>query len=105
MAQFLVVRPKGAVSWNRVLSSLVAIAYVVLALIFRGGEAAIKVGFFVLLPLTCIWFSDAMGRYTGFFGAGGYPITQQSPGILVRVMGWVVLLLPVVFVAIAFFSV
>lgn len=97
-------RPKGAMRWNRILSVLVAITYIVLAAVFSGGASAFKIGLFVILPLACIWFSDAMGGYTGFFGAGGYPITQQSPGIFVRIMGWVVLLLPAVIAIIGYFS-
>ena len=90
--------------WNRILSVLVAITYIVLAAIFSGGALAFKIGLFVILPLACIWFSDSMGGYTGFLPLGDYPITQQSPGILVRIMGWVVLLLPVVIAVIVYFS-
>ena len=83
-------------NWSRILSSLVAITYIVLALIFIGSAAAFKIGLFVILPLMCIWFSDVMGAYTGFLPLGDYPITQQSPGLLVRIMGWVVLFLPII---------
>jgi hypothetical protein len=83
-------------NWNRLLSTLVAVTYIVIAAIHGGAEMAFKVVLFLILPLACIWFSDAMGAYTGFFPLGDYPITQQSPGILVRIMGWVVLLMPVV---------
>jgi hypothetical protein len=84
---------------------MVAITYVVLATIARGPVLAIKVGICVILPLACIWFSESMGRYTGLGGlAYGYPITEESPGILVCIMGWVVLLLPIVVGVIAYFS-
>jgi len=87
-------------SWNRLLSVLVAVTYIVFAAIHGGAEMAFKVVVFLILPLACIWFSDAMGAYTGFFPLGDYPVTQQSPGILVCVVGWVVLLMPVVIVII-----
>ena len=84
-------------NWNRILSSLVAVIYMVMAAIHGGAELAFKFGLFLMLPLGCIWFSDAMGGYTGLGLLGyGAPITKQSPGMLVRVMGWIVLLLPVV---------
>jgi hypothetical protein len=93
---YLWLREKDTMNWNRVLSSLVAVIYIVIAAVYGGVEMAFKIVLFLILPLGCIWFSDAMGGYTGLglldFGA---PITQQSPGILVRIMGWVVLLLPV----------
>jgi len=66
-------------NWNGILSSLVTITYIVLALIFGGGALAFRTGLFAIFPLVCIWFSDAMGAYTGFLPLGDYPITQQSP--------------------------
>ena len=67
-----------------------------MAAVHGGAETAFKISMFLILPLGCIWFSEAMGGYTGLgllqFGA---PITNRSPGILVCIMGWVVLLLPV----------
>lgn len=92
-------------SWNRVLSALVAISYIVIGTVHGGLEMAFKIGLGVILPLACIWFSDAMGRYVGLgLMAFDYPITKQSPGILVCVMGWVVLFLPVVAGLIIHFS-
>jgi len=83
-------------NWNRTLSSLVGVIYIIMAAVHGGAEAAFKISMFLILPLGCIWFSEAMGGYTGLgllqFGA---PITIRSPGILVCIMGWVVLLLPV----------
>jgi hypothetical protein len=83
-------------NWNRIISALVAISYLVIAFMTRGGEGACKMALFLILPIFCIWFSDAMGGYTGFLPLGDYPITQKSPGILVSIMGWIVLLLPIV---------
>lgn len=92
-------------NWNRILSILVAATYITLAAIFSGAEPAFKIGIFVMLPLACIWFSDAMGGYTGlgmlWFDA---PITQKSPGILIRILGWIILLLPVTMIIIASLS-
>jgi len=50
----------------------------------------------VIFPLACIWFSEAMGGYT--WPTTGIAITAPSPGLIVRILGWVVLLLPLIFV-------
>ena len=45
----------------------------------------------LLLPLACIWDGDELGEYADSFG-----ITQKSPGWMVKVGGWVLLLLPAI---------
>ena len=85
--------------WNRILSSLLAIVYIALAAVFGGAELAFKTGLMVILPLACIWFSEAMGGYTGL--AGTYAITEKSPAIFVRIMGWTLLLSPIVLAFVA----
>ena len=82
-------------SWNRILSAIVAISYVIFALVTSDTEQAFMVSLFVLFPLACIWFGDAMGGFTG--PAGTIGITGSSPGLFVCILGWVVLLLPVIF--------
>ena len=77
---------------SRILSLLVAATYVVIALLAGAGFETIKIAVFLVLPLACIWFSDAMGDYTGV--AGGGPMTR-TPGIIVAVAGWLLLLAPV----------
>jgi hypothetical protein len=92
-------------TWNRTASAILAIAYIIIAIIAHRPGLAIETGVFVILPLACIWFSEAMGRYTGLGGlAYGYPITGESPGILVCFMGWIVLLLPIIVTVISYFS-
>jgi hypothetical protein len=76
---------------NRVLSGLLAVGYVTYAFVHFRFTGAVKFTAGLLLPLLCIWFSDAMGSYTGWLGRG---ITSPSPGILVCVLGWIVLLIP-----------
>jgi hypothetical protein len=82
--------------WNRILSGAVAAIYVIAALITADGEHAFLIFMGVLFPLTCIWFSDAMGGFTG--PAGTIGITGSSPGVIVRILGWVILLLPLIFI-------
>ena len=80
-------------NWNRTLSGLLAGIYVVAAYTGSGAETACQVGIFVILPLACIWFADAMGDYIGPTTRGA--ITSTTPGWLVCVGGWVLLLMPV----------
>ena len=77
------------------MSGAVAAIYVVAALVTADAEHAFLALLFVIFPLACIWFGDAMGGFTG--PAGGIGITRSSPGVMVRILGWVVLLLPVIF--------
>jgi len=79
---------------SHLLSGGVALFYFSIATIFGGAEDAIKTLLFLILPLACIWFSDAMGNYTGNLIFPRPPITEKSPGIMVAFMGWVLLLFP-----------
>jgi hypothetical protein len=80
-------------SLSRKLSGIVAGIYLLIGFAAEGGEGAAKVVIGLLLPLACIWFSEAMGGYTGAtFSAG---ITEPTPGVIVWFLGWVLLLLPV----------
>jgi hypothetical protein len=80
--------------WNRLLSGLLAAIYIITAFAEAGAEAGLKVVGFVILPLACIWFGDEMGDYIGQSGSGY--ITQKSPGFLVCILGWLLLLFPIV---------
>jgi len=59
----------------------------------RGGVGA---GFLVLMlalvPVGIIRFSDDLGSYTGPSGDGS--INAATPGCLIRLVGWVILLFP-----------
>jgi hypothetical protein len=79
-------------TWNRILSGLLAIGYVIGGFAAGGGEHGFMALLFVILPLACIWFSEPMGRFTG--PAGSIGITASSPGIIICAVGWLVLALP-----------
>jgi hypothetical protein len=80
-------------NWNRILSGLLAVLYVGGAYMHAGAELAWKVALGVIFPLACIWFGDEMGGYIGPTSSGA--ITSPTPGWLVCIGGWLVLLLPV----------
>jgi hypothetical protein len=81
---------------NRILSGLIALIYLILGFFGAGPETGIKILACLTLPLACIWFPDEMGSYTGRLPISGGGINQQSPGCLVRIVGWVLLLLPII---------
>jgi len=81
---------------------LIAGIYIIAALLMGGAEGGFKVLAFLTLPLACIWFSEAMGSYTG--PTTSMPITAPSPGIMVCIVGWMALLLPVVILVIAWLA-
>jgi hypothetical protein len=86
---------------NRGLSLLIATAYVVAALVQDGGLTAAKVAVGLLLPLACIWFSEALGEYGGTMRL--HAITASTPGFLVCAGGWL-LLVGVPLIAIIIFA-
>ena len=48
---------------------------------------------YLLLPILCIWFGDEVGAYTGALPGPG--INRETPGWIVNIGGWFLLLLPV----------
>jgi len=87
------------INLNRILSGLVAAIYLATACYFEGPELAWKVGLFLIFPMACIWFSEAMGDFTG--NSASVSITATTPGWMVLTGGWVVLLLPVIMTALS----
>ena len=80
---------------------MIAAGYLLVLLFMpRSGSIPGKLGIllavaaYLLLPLLCIWFGDEMGNYTGTLP--GPAINKPTPGCLVRIGGWVLLLLPVI---------
>ena len=82
--------------YSKWLSGLVAMAYLVAA-VARTGElrSIVSALSYLVLPMACIWFSDGLGRITGVSGAPARPrITRETPGVMVAIGGWIVLLAP-----------
>jgi hypothetical protein len=48
---------------SKILSGLIALVYLVAAYLGSDAVTTFKLGIFLILPLSCIWFSDAMGGY------------------------------------------
>jgi hypothetical protein len=79
---------------NRILSGLIALSYLILGFFGGGPKTGMQVLAFIILPLACIWFPDHMGNYTGRLPISGGGINQQTPGCLVRIIGWLLLFVP-----------
>jgi hypothetical protein len=85
-----------SIGWNEILSGLLALIYIIGAFVGGGAEVGLKVVMFLILPLGCIWFADEMGDYMGTLPISGGGITNTTPGWLVRIGGWLLLLLPII---------
>ena len=83
-------------SWNRILSGLLAAGYVIVAFATVGGEAGFKVLAYVILPLACIWFSEPIGGFTR--SSGNFLSTAQWSSIVVCIAGWLLLIVPLFFI-------
>jgi hypothetical protein len=74
---------------NRGLSLIVAGVYLTAAYGHGGGATLLRVAMFLLLPMGCIWFPEALGEYTGTIR--GQAMTSSTPAFLVCAGGWLVL--------------
>jgi hypothetical protein len=83
---------------HRILSGVIALAYLVLGYWARGPEGVARVALGISLALACIWFGDAMGSARGPVGLARPWITAATPGVMVRLGGWLLLLLPIIVV-------
>src|SRR5438132_1297683 len=74
---------------SRAASVLVALGYVIAALIVTEGRdgRVVIFGAILLLPLALIWFPDVIGSYIGPTSRGGY-IDRETPPALVAGAGW-----------------
>ena len=79
---------------SKLLSTLLALAYIGVAQFAGGGGETLKRVGCLLLPMACIWFSDELGDYSGNLMLGG-PMTC-TPGFLVAAFGWLLLMLPLI---------
>lgn len=77
---------------QRILSALIATGYLVGAFVSWGSEAGLRLSIALLLPISCIWFSEELGDYTGNWD--GHLIDEKSPGWMVAFAGWALLVLP-----------
>lgn len=66
-----------------------ALACAVVICLMQPVSNVLRVIAFLLIPLAAIWFPDEIGTYANPKGS----FTETSPPILIRIMGWVLLLI------------
>ena len=67
----------------------VAVTYLTLAYFHGTGLDVAGVAAALLLPMACIWFSQAIGEYSGMIRL--HPVTASTPTVFVCVGGWFLL--------------
>ena len=81
---------------SKAISGGIALAYLTTAGFAGGSESTVIVAVFLILPLACIWYCDALGEMRGG-RLGNAAVTRRSPSSLVAFCGWLLLTLPLVF--------
>jgi hypothetical protein len=77
---------KPEMSLGRWLSLFVALFYIISAIISEGFVGLFIV-FFLVIPILCIWYGEEMGVVS-------LRLTKTTPGLLVVIGGWAILLFP-----------
>ncbi|MCK4527976.1 hypothetical protein KAW18_11450 [candidate division WOR-3 bacterium] len=78
---------------GNIVAGIIGFIYLTLAGIAGGGEFLLVVFIYLVFALGLIWFAKDLGEYTGTVKF--IQLTSKSPGFLVRIVGWMLLLLPV----------
>ncbi len=77
---------------HRIASGIVFAVWIILSFYKRGLGQAFKTAAYYILPMSCIWFSEAMAGYTGVLWGRGRAIDERSHPTLLRWGGWFLLL-------------
>ena len=85
---------------QRIISGIIITGYILIGFLAAGSEGVVKAAMFCLLPFFAIWFSDAMGDWTGT-RIGAPSITNSSPGCVISFIGWLLLLAPIIAISIS----
>ena len=78
---------------SRVRSTVFASVILLVALFLGVGmDGTLRLVALLLLPMACIWFSDAIGNLTGIrLGLASPTVTSTTPGIAVAFGGWILM--------------
>jgi uncharacterized membrane protein YoaT (DUF817 family) len=86
---------------HRVASGIIYVVWIGLTFHRSGLGEAFKTAAYFLLPLSCIWFSEAMASYTGVMWGSGRFIEERSHPTFLRWGGWFLLLVPLFWMVVA----
>lgn len=78
---------------HRIVAGVVYVTWIGLTFYKSGLGQAFRTASYYLLPLVCIWFSEAMASYTGVIGGRGRFVEERSHPIFLRWGGWFLLLI------------
>lgn len=78
---------------GRIISLIVVAGYILFAYLSGGTPLVLKILGFLIIGLACVWFGDGMGSLTGFSLIRMINISEETPGIVVRFLGWLILIL------------
>ncbi len=85
---------------HRIASGVVYAVWIGLSLYTNGLGQAFKTAAYYLIPMSCIWFSDAMASYSGVMLCRGRLVDERSHPVFLRWGGWFLLLVvPIVLIA------
>lgn len=81
---------------SRIISGTIAVIYLATAYVTADAEAIWMTGLFLILPLACIWYSEAVGGYTGLNFGTRPAISRATPGCFIAFGGWLLLIMPLI---------
>ena len=74
---------------DRWISLLLATSFAIYSVLLRPASLLIMAVVYMALPMVAIWFGDELGSVKGGFRQFDSP----TPGVIVRICGWLLLLL------------
>lgn len=86
------------INWHRAASGIVFVLYFYLLVIFTVTfEPAVELALIQIVPLAAVWFGDEMAAMTDVDLDKRFDlvVTTASPGDIIRITGWLWLLLSV----------
>ncbi len=81
-------RGTGIMSMDRTISIVLAVAFIAYALYLGPPNLILIAVGYMVLPMAAIWFGDELGSQSGL-----WLVDRSSPGIIVKILGWILLCL------------
>ena len=79
-------------SMDRKISIVLAVAFIAYALYLGPPALTLVAVCYMVLPMAAIWFGNELGSQSGHWLGRCY-IDRSSPGIMVKILGWILLCL------------
>lgn len=85
---------------QRLISALVALGYLGAMWRHKGWDGALALIIPLLLALGMIWYAGTIGRHAHWFSGWRGRIKKPTPPAAVRMLGWILLLIPAAIIAV-----